>query len=366
MRSFLRRPVALTLLTLTALSSFTPTPVAHAQNGGGSGNVGNGGLGGEPQFRLLRDLLIQWIELGALNIDTRQSPKPVDWKEILNGFRTIPFQFDPTGEPQTIGSSLFRACTNDTPKFPGGILCNLKLWSETPEADKLGMVGHEFMGKMGYEPNNGILSEYWFSSQLLGKLRGESAKSLTEITPESFDASSVQPAPTEVLLFVKSLMNRKSEFTFTSRGTFHLKTNESFYRQSELAGVYLKNGDYLVYGEIGKGFGGTLGTETLAIRQARCPSIQLELVYTVGLGIRSISAETQCSWGNFTKGFEQSTTRIQKDGSVSIENTVVNSKKFSNPVEITVNGMKSVGRYVHPSFRASTPPTTMSTTGKQP
>lgn len=347
------RALRLLALLLALSSAFhAGVPSALAQ-GGGSGNVGNGGLGGEPQFRLLRDLLIQWIELGALNIDTRQSPKPVDWREILDGLRTIPFQFDPTGEPKSIGSSKDRACTSYTKDMPGGrrIECNLKLWNQTAEADKLAVVAHEFMGAMGYEPNHGDFSEYWFSSQLLGHLLGETADPLTRIAESSFDASEVRPAPNEVVLFVQSLMGKKSSLTVTPRGTFLFKEEATHYDTSELAGVYLKNGDYLIYGNVWRGLEKPLGPETLRIRQPRCPSFSLELVYSPGLGIRSITTSTGCSRGNFRDGFEKKTAQVGKDGSVTLENTLVNREKYQNPVLIEVNGVKYENRYVHPAFR---------------
>ncbi len=244
---------------------FFSVPSSFAQ----SGNVGNGGVGGEPTFSHLRDLLVQWIELGAVNIDVRKSAKKVDWQEILDGMlNTVTVEFDPSSKKIQIDNSEDRACGNHTQDATssGWIRCNLDLWKQTPEKDQLAVVFHEYLGALGYEPNSGGFSKYPLSSQLLGLVLDDQNSIKTHWTEKSIDVDSIQKTPTSILQFVLSLQNRKSILDVKANGSFSLFAPADYYSQTALTGNFLKNGDYLLLGNVAKKLTGVIGKESLKIK----------------------------------------------------------------------------------------------------
>jgi hypothetical protein len=319
-----------------------------------SGHIGNGGSGGEPTFTHLKDLLVQWIELGALNIDVRKSPKPLNWKNITAAMQSVPVQFDPSTKPLTVGNSRDRACKNYPNLDPKQryIECNLILWNEIAPSDQLAVVFHEYLGVLEYESNDGEISQYPLSSQLLGIMDGDQDSINQQLEKNGLDSDSIQTAPNAILTFVQTIsVKEKSNLVVNPNGTFDLQISDSFYSHHEFKGGYLKNGDYVINADGVDKLKGTIGSETIEIRQPHCESWRMILIWNASIGIKSIQATTGCAFGNFNHGYTTEKTEAHADGSVSINHGITNLKPNPHPIHIRINSTEYENNYVSPIFK---------------
>lgn len=321
------------------------------------GNVGNGGGGYEPEFKYLGGVLIQWIRLGALNLDTRKISKKINWNEILTAIETIPFEF--TDRELTVYDSTPRACKNYPNPDPSlrKIECNYKAWDAVPNSQKLAVVFHEYLGATDYETNLGKYSSYPLSSQLIGITLG-SDKDTPSISDylESVQhegGTEVRVAPAAILQWVRLFLHKGSSLLVRPNGVISLTGNSHERNQTHLEGEYLTNGDYQIKGVFYEKITSTMiGEDRLTMRQSGggCgTTFSLTLIWDEKIGLKSVTALSNCAYQS-DGGPTLARTEIQQDGSVKIEKYEKTWGVSGPIIKIWVNDQLYHMNYLSPKF----------------
>lgn len=146
---------------------------------------GNGGDICELRFKTVREDIHSWVlnggaagltlpnglsrdqfNLGMLNAITKATTSCTDDVIIVNSAeKTCRNYFNGAGQPQ--------------------ILCNVKRFLATAEADQYLLVHHEYAGVAGFEINRGAESDYTISSQITGFLENQVVKKLVVKPPQT-------------------------------------------------------------------------------------------------------------------------------------------------------------------------------------